>query len=282
MKSNRQDTSSTKMEITTFREAIDQANEAANLIHRGYYSEAAALLPCSLQSMKQLVAWQSTTSSPIFSWHDNFSSDRTRDGCDSESPKESSSCDQVLDEQWITTTSWPATSDARRCEENQIHLETRPIHLDFLRRFDCSMQKEDVLIALYSSSAAIIFNLGLALHLSTMGLANNQGIIRIRLVKVRALYELAHEIFVRNDDMLMLDLVDAQSLVRIVNNLGVIHLQLDNTQGGADCFESLLSILMLMVDQGDILVDDECGCLFRNALVAGGHISSTESRAPAA
>jgi tetratricopeptide (TPR) repeat protein len=96
----------------------------------------------------------------------------------------------------------------------------------------------------------ILFNSALAHHLSAMASGNRQS---PKLLRAAKLYELA---FILQRDAQL----DNNVLFTLaaLNNLGVVHHQLENKETATKCFQQVLSTIMLLVDCGEAEV---CGHL---------------------
>jgi len=99
-------------------------------------------------------------------------------------------------------------------------------------------------------SCMIIFNLALAHHLLSMaeGHQSKDDSSSINLGKATKLYELAFKL--HRDDLQ--DNNNVLFVLAVVNNLGCIYRQLQDKGAASECFRHVLSILMFLVDCGQV------------------------------
>jgi tetratricopeptide (TPR) repeat protein len=105
-------------------------------------------------------------------------------------------------------------------------------------------------------SVILTFNLALAHHFKAIESNSMDAFVR-----ALRLYELVHQIQMQED----MELCVLHSLA-LANNLGHVHLALNNTHRSKQCFEHLLATLMYFVEGGECEKDDAMQGFFRNAI----------------
>lgn len=105
-------------------------------------------------------------------------------------------------------------------------------------------------------SVILTFNLALAHHFKAIE-SNSMAAF----AKALRLYELVHQIQMQED----MELCVLHSLA-LANNLGHVHLALNNTHRSKQCFEHLLATLMYFVEGGECEKDDAMQGFFRNTI----------------
>lgn len=286
---------------------------ATLFIQTGQYTEAVASLSAALKTLKAIHSWQS--SSPLSrpaacttTERENNSHSRTnRQEQDDEEEsnshlpapflaKGSKSIQEinffnVLRERVgdLSDLISKALSAAAfiTTEECKVRLYQRPFLLDPSSAVSFGGgEDEHVDSNLNSNSAAIIFNMALAMHLSAMAMtraANKQdgisfcSVLPNHLKKVKKLYELAFTMILAQSD--------TELLLVVVNNLGVLSMQVQDHESTFKYFQYVLTALMYVVDQGlhHLVERANLDFLLYNALLAvGGCSTDRDLIAPAA
>jgi tetratricopeptide (TPR) repeat protein len=118
---------------------------------------------------------------------------------------------------------------------------TRPIFIS-----EESSVKETSSSYFVELSFMMLYNLALCHHLYALSSSSDDEDTETTLQKALSLYELAYRVLSTEDT----DATVLHQMV-IVNNLGHVHAQLQNVECSRQCFENLLSTIMLVKDCGE-------------------------------
>lgn len=261
----------------TLEQTVAQNNHSVVLIENGDYSQAAALLRASLRTIKALLL-QSTSGNdrrdditcPGALYDDHPVHDDAVVSCvpsplqleeepsmvmivgggDANECYDDQGGDAMDEDDKEMDTPLPRTSS------DTLQLYQRPLKLDPHQVCRLDEQQQPDAIALLASGAAgiIVFNMALAMQLSTLSPHNKQAEEdgdfsddemsssykkKSKLQKVKHLYELALELLASTPSDSDLPVMAA------VNNLGVLHhVQLESYQDASKYFQYLMMILM--------------------------------------
>ena len=194
--------------------AIELNNTGVGLITSGDYTRAIVSLSNALKIMKQCYS---------------MAIEDVQDDCLAQHRRVAS-----LD-MYIAHTSFECSLSPEDENEHYMHREAICIPPSFL--LDSSQQKQDVPALLLT--AVILFNLALLHQLSAQDGENRQA----KLMKAAQLYTLVNELQFGNRFE-----NNVWFAMATVNNLGLVHAQLQDATNANRCFESLLAMLMFSTE----------------------------------